>query len=339
MAKTLRKLDSCPNCELSLDGESKYCAACGQENTTKNVSLRLLFRDILDDYFTLDSRFLSSMKPFLTKPGFLTNEFNVGRRVKFMPPLRMYIVFSLIYFVIPRVDDPKPSSDDQARIAHEVSDSMVVQMGALDSSLSTHTSQLTFGTDTLGNQNMNINISNFNKERATDPLYRDSVIQGLADEWELDSGSVTRTIAVKAMDNMLSLLADDGKQFIKSVYQNIPKMMFILLPLFALLIKLFYFRLKPLYVETIIFSLHFHSFAFLVFAVNGLLRVFGVLDDLFETLAALIIAVYLVLSLRAVFKQKYGVTILKFFTLGFTYSILVLCALGTTFALTLYLYK
>jgi len=144
---------------------------------------------------------------------------------------------------------------------------------------------------------------------------------------------------VKAMDNMLSLLADDGKQFIRSVYQNIPKMMFFLLPLFALLIKLFYFRQKPLYVETIIFSLHFHSFAFLVFSVNALLRVFGMIDDLYETLAALILAVYLIMSLRVVFKQKYGVTILKFFTLGFTYSILVLCALGTTFALTLYLYK
>ena len=111
MAKTFRKLDHCPNCEKPLTREDDYCSGCGQQNTSKSVSLGLLVRDFLDDYFTLDSRFLVSMRPFLFKPGFLTNEFNAGKRLKFMPPLRMYIVFSLLYFVIPRVPEPVPQGE------------------------------------------------------------------------------------------------------------------------------------------------------------------------------------------------------------------------------------
>ena len=311
------------------------------------MSLGILVRDFLDDYFTVDSRFLVSMIPFLIKPGFLTNEFNSGRRVKFMPPLRMYIVFSLIYFIIPRVDDPTPIPGDQSTPIPEnqsasvigVSDTLQIGFAMADSLNKPQTSQIDFGSDSLGNENMNIRIDNLDKARVDDPVYRDSLIQEIVSGWGVDSGTVTRKFAEKVMDNLLSLLADDGKQFMGNLYENIPKMMFFLLPLFALLIKLFYFRQKPLYVETIIFSLHFHSFAFLIFSVNAMLRVFGIMDDLFESLAALVIAVYLVQSLRVVFKQKYGITILKFFTLGFTYSILVLCAMATTFALTLYLYK
>ena len=56
--------------------------------------------DFLGDYFTFDSLIIRSVRPLIFKPGFLTNEFIAGRRVKYIPPLRMFIFISIIFFLI-----------------------------------------------------------------------------------------------------------------------------------------------------------------------------------------------------------------------------------------------
>lgn len=56
--------------------------------------------DFLGDYFTFDSLIIRSVKPLLFNPGFLTNEFIAGRRVRYIPPLRMFIFISVIFFLI-----------------------------------------------------------------------------------------------------------------------------------------------------------------------------------------------------------------------------------------------
>jgi len=77
-----------------------YCPECGQINTTKQVPLKLFFHDILGDYFTFDSRFFRSFIPLLRKPGHLTNEYNSGRRVSYILPLRLYLFVTILFFFI-----------------------------------------------------------------------------------------------------------------------------------------------------------------------------------------------------------------------------------------------
>ena len=98
MAKTLRKTESCSNCGKELKKDN-YCPDCGQQNTTKNVEISMLLRDFVDDFFTLDSRLFKTIVPLLFKPGFLTVEYNSGKRIKYLPPLRMYLVFSVLFFL------------------------------------------------------------------------------------------------------------------------------------------------------------------------------------------------------------------------------------------------
>jgi len=219
----------------------------------------LLVRDFLDDFLTLDSRFLSSMKPFITKPGFLTNEYNAGRRVTFMPPLRMYIVFSLMYFIIPAVDDPKQPSEKETPVIHQITDSLSVEGLAANREVPPVSRQADFAihTDSLGNRMMNFNLTNLNRKRIKDPLYRDSLVQALLDSSNFKRGTRMRKFLEQVGHNTLNIAADGGKQFLNNLTNNIPNTMFFLLPIFALLIKMFYFRKKPLYVESIIFSLHF----------------------------------------------------------------------------------
>jgi hypothetical protein len=54
---------------------------------------------LLDDVFSFDSRASRTIWPLLTRPGFLTNEYIQGRRVHYVPPLRLYLFISIVFFI------------------------------------------------------------------------------------------------------------------------------------------------------------------------------------------------------------------------------------------------
>ncbi|HEX5786731.1 MAG TPA: DUF3667 domain-containing protein [Woeseiaceae bacterium] len=90
--------DRCLNCGAVRIGQ--YCGQCGQRSTTRLISLWELVRDAFGDLFELDSRLWRTLLPLLGRPGRLTREYLEGRRARYMPPFRMYLVLSLLFFVI-----------------------------------------------------------------------------------------------------------------------------------------------------------------------------------------------------------------------------------------------
>ncbi|CAM2007185.1 DUF3667 domain-containing protein [Acanthopleuribacter pedis] len=76
-----------------------YCPNCGQSLRDVRVSISSLVMDFLGDAFTFDSKLFRSMRPLFLKPGFLTREFMRGRRAQYIPPLRMYLFFSILFFL------------------------------------------------------------------------------------------------------------------------------------------------------------------------------------------------------------------------------------------------
>jgi hypothetical protein len=116
--------------------------------------------------------------------------------------------------------------------------------------------------------------------------------------------------------------------FASALIGDIPKMMFFLLPVFALSLKLLYLRTKRLYVEHLIFLLHVHAFGFL--ALSPLLFLH---PDWLIVIVALVLPVYVVRAMRVVYKQGWLKTLVKFGLLSFLYSLLLaLCFAGTAFA-------
>jgi hypothetical protein len=98
--KQRRRNDHCLNCQLKIEPMYNYCPQCGQDNTDNNVGILALLQDLYDDYITFDSRFIKSLKPFIFKPGELTNAFNAGHRIRYIHPVRFYILISLLYFFV-----------------------------------------------------------------------------------------------------------------------------------------------------------------------------------------------------------------------------------------------
>jgi hypothetical protein len=88
----------CLNCQTIMQGP--YCFQCGQHEKSSIRHFGVFVRDVIDDVFNLDSRAVRTIKPLLFSPGFLTTEYLSGRRMRYVPPLRLYVIASLMFFLL-----------------------------------------------------------------------------------------------------------------------------------------------------------------------------------------------------------------------------------------------
>lgn len=100
-SKTEQRESSCLNCDATLSGQ--YCWNCGQRGNIRLISLMELVRDAFGDMFELDSRLWRTLIPLAVRPGHLTRDYLRGRRARYMPPFRMYLVLSFVFFLITRL--------------------------------------------------------------------------------------------------------------------------------------------------------------------------------------------------------------------------------------------
>ena len=118
----LRPLPSCLNCGTSLSGQ--YCGNCGQRARSRLISLWGLVREAFGDLLELDSRLWQTLGPLIIRPGKLTRDYLLGRRARFMPPFRTYLVLSVLFFLVaffdPREEfnvlfEPAAETEDQSQ--------------------------------------------------------------------------------------------------------------------------------------------------------------------------------------------------------------------------------
>ncbi len=89
---------TCGNCEAPLSGP--YCAQCGQHARENARALRTLLRDGWDLITNVDGRFWLTVGQLLAQPGELTVEYFADRRARYISPLRLYVVLSVVYFAL-----------------------------------------------------------------------------------------------------------------------------------------------------------------------------------------------------------------------------------------------
>lgn len=308
MAKKLRKTEFCSNCERTLTDDN-YCPECGQQNTSNDVDMGILVKDFVDDFFTLDSRLFKTIIPLLFKPGFLTLEYNQGRRVKYLPPLRMYLVLSILMFLIPSnsIDDSSDTSSEDHDISLAITDIKVV-----------------------------IDTEKFQ----TNEVYKDSVLNSL---WMLSEDDPTFSfLGEKAVKNWMTnafSLANNGNAqdvLLDEMASKFTNVLFVMLPLFALLLFLFFRKQNILYVETLIFSLHFHSFYFFCICFYKLIVLFVSSGLVSAFLYLLLPFVYLILALKKIYEQSYTRIVLKSVVMLSIYGILLFIGTLVLFLLLLF---
>lgn len=355
-----RKKAACLNCGhiLRIDFDN-YCPKCGQENTNVNISFGQLLYDFLNNAFAFDGRFVNSIKPFFFKPGWLTLRFNEGKRVSYANPLRLYLVISLFYFFVLNIAGKKITQDINSGISNgeKVSDvnpanniitgQSIYDMAdslSMPDSVEARLSRKIRHTDTLGTEkstelriggkqdaiDVNIaedsdgNIFGISADNWTtyDRLRND---QEISDDMLYDSLDLTRNSGFERffMRQVIRVNRADNQTIADLVTKNLPVLMFIMLPLFALLLKLLYVRRNILYVQHIIHTIHLHCFAYIIYGLCIAVLLMGNLSEELEEwvtmISFLLVSVYAYASFLSVYDQGWFKTLVKFMLVGWLY--------------------
>lgn len=95
--------DLCRNCESPLTG--LYCAQCGQRAAPPNPTTRELAAEAWESFTNVDGKIVLTLRDLMRHPGRLTREYLSGRRVRYLPPVRLYLICSVAYFVLAAAEE------------------------------------------------------------------------------------------------------------------------------------------------------------------------------------------------------------------------------------------
>jgi hypothetical protein len=380
----------------------QHCSHCGQHAKVRVISLWGLVRDLLGDMFDWDSRVWRTLRPLAFRPGLLTREYLLVRRAHYTPPFRMYLILSVIFFLIASIFDP---GKDIAFRADEQGTGLVIDEDAAgpDTKRGNATNPATPaapattpapGSDTA--QSPPADAGEPDKPPAATGA--DTTRQAATGRERLIEGIVrhvpeTERAEVRAeldkefgqaspaqLERLSEVIADpcskenfkldvdflkqyeprlrqacsrivaDQQSFGRALFENLPKMMFIFLPLIALVMAFLYLGSGRYYVEHLLFFVHYHAFFFLAGiavllldwageratgAASGLVTA---AEGILGTVLFIYVPVYLYLAMRRVYGQGRFWTITKYFALAIAYIVcLALTGVGLLFytALTL----
>src|ERR1700730_11170565 len=94
---------NCLNCGALLAGP--WCARCGQQDPHPELPLHELLHDVAHEFTHWDGKVLGTLRELMTRPGQVTVDFLAGRRVRWLPPFRLYLIASIAYFLsVPAVE-------------------------------------------------------------------------------------------------------------------------------------------------------------------------------------------------------------------------------------------
>lgn len=319
---------SCANCNAPLTGS--YCAACGQRHEPHIHSLWEFINEAAESVTHADSRVWRTLWPLLTKPGLLTQEFLAGRRARYLPPFRLYLVLSVLFFLIAAMGHGSAalvqvsSTDDgppQIGIvkldppAHQPAGASAAEEPAAAPAEKAQTRSSTSETRSFTSES---------PEQRADRLCNDGT-------WGLFARDYFEP---RVRETCRRIVTDGGRSLAEALFHNIPRGLILLLPLLALVMRGMYW--KRHYVEHLLFFVHTHAFTFLFLTLFVLaLRLlpftwFAVLAWLGMLFA---IPCYTYRAMRRVYAQGKWATRLKFSVLSFAYLVL-----GSIMAVLLSLY-
>jgi hypothetical protein len=332
-----RKEKDCLNCGTITHG--RFCHVCGQENLEPKESFWHLITHFFNDITHFDGKFFTSLKDLLFKPGFLSKEYMKGRRASYLNPVRMYVFTSAIFFLL--------------------FFSFLVSEEGGDIGIASINGKSMFEIEEMDSVSFAAFTANINKEdgKPAQPMTREefkkyidsalikSGIHFTGHQYKsraqydsfLNAGVkkhnwIQRQFIYKEIDINEKYNSDSkqvAKAFKSKLLHSLPQMLFISLPLLALILKLMYVRRKQFYyVSHGIFSMHLYIFLFIamlflfsIYRLNEHLH-WGILTFIFIVLIVWLF-VYEYLALKNFYGQGWIKTFFKFLLTNFIFLLVV----------------
>ena len=306
---------TCQNCGSAVS--DKYCPECGQAGHMHLMTIGDVTHDVVHSVLHLDSRVWRTLQSLILKPGELTNEFIAGRRQRYLPPFRLYLIISVGFFALSAV------LPDAHLVRVNSAGEAIVAPVTLDLPEQTE-----------------VEVRQQIEELAADPATPQAV-RDVAEKLRRPQDAATDDFSVKVgwpwLDGLLEEAAgklrqgqDGGKRLSEAFLANAPKLMFVFLPLMAAAALLFYWKPRRLYAEHLVLFLHAHAFLFLWLAIAALVRTVASLElPLIDLLRFVNFALFLYVpwyvyrAMRVVYGNGRALTAFKFVMLSGIYFVLL----------------
>jgi Protein of unknown function (DUF3667) len=297
---------ACGNCGAALTGP--YCANCGQHAHESARSISALFHDAWHIATHVDSRFWQTLFILLCKPGKLTKEYFAEHRARYLPPVRVYLVLSVLFFGIGLT---APNNVRVVSLSPGKTSLRELDVAATPASAAEA------------------------KDKKTDDD-EDTVIiapGGKSKGFSFDVSSCDKIqtsitwLQKPVHDACLRNIGNQGETVKHAFLANIPKMMFVFVPMMALVMLVLYWRPKRYYVEHLVFFLHNHAAVFLLLLIQAVLSWLAawLAWRSFRGWVIAFISIYTVWyvykAMRAYYGQGRWLTFTKLCVVGFAYMI------------------
>ena len=268
-----------------------------------------MIAELFDDLFQLDSRLSRTLYALVFNPGRITVEYLAGRRAGYIPPVRLYLVISFLFFVIlPFLGLSHTSNEaEDASLAEE---EPIVEITIAESPL----------------------VENQSSEQV-EAEEAESVDDSTS---TIDLGFLTpeenealMRILKEQFRKAIALYEDDPEEASSRLLELISIMMFFLLPVFAGCLKILYLGKNRYYAKHLLLVVHNHCFLYIGLSVQDLLNLtrgsdYALIADFSNFIIYLWLAIYFYMSLKRVYQEGHLGTTIKFILLSLSYMTLAL---------------
>lgn len=260
----------CANCGHPRN--TRFCPACGQNDRDYIRSLPPLLGDILKETFETDSRIRHTLPKMFLRPGELPCEFSRNRRARYMSPVRLYLVTSIVFFFLlssvndlqlrPGRLDRETVEEQGTTVQIEVAKAREADTSALKAILPPP--QRRKVDEIIAHPGM---------------VLSKSIVVGFAADVAAHGENYDTRWRQRALARGVDVIHDPRAAWAQFI-GNLPLAMFVTLPAYTLLLMVFFFGSRRFFSEHLVFTVQLHTFAFVVLAGSMLLHVFEVEPDL-----------------------------------------------------------
>lgn len=309
----------CLNCGAQLTGP--YCAQCGQRTQDPDPTFRELVAEAWDAFVSVDGKAMSSLRLLMRRPGVLTRQYLMGHRARFVPPLRLYLLCSVAFFLVSAVDPPARGRQGQAVIIVD-GDTMGLQQRSADSVTGLR-------------QHARDSAARALLERhgfAPLPGPIDSVSRMVADSLrahdEAERFSAAPRWLRRRYERSFRHIVSEHHNFSPQISEQAPRLMFVLVPVFALLLGLAYRSRGRRYPVHLVTALHLHAFAYVALTSLAVLAwlPWSAARTALSAATALWMVAYIPIALREVYGGRLRGAIARSALLAVEYAVIGLAA-------------
>ena len=317
----------CQNCETEFKGN--FCPHCGQSTKEFNKPFRILIYDFTGTLFAFDTRFFNTLRTIFTKPGKFSNEYMEGKRARYMKPFQFYVFVSFVFFLLLSIQTGRFIDVDR-----------FTSLGIEQDSITNDT--LISADDTewfvIGTTSDSLLPDSTKLEKVT----KTSIIS--AADLAKAKTSLTNQLLEKDItpvekrfiQNTLYML-NYPDAFLVKLYKYLSWSFFLVMPIFAFWLWLFFHKQRPFYADHFIYSLVAHSTTFLIFSVIITIKL--MFPDKIITLENYLywlIPIYVWLGMKKYYGRSITRTTVNFLILGFIYTFSITITVAGVFVISLY---